>query len=47
MELVFSSRTPWVNPPIETLQQEFNAAFPTYRAELHLDDAAIVPVHIS
>ena len=44
MKLVFSSDTPWVSPPIETLQQEFNAAFPTHRVRLHLDDAAVVPV---
>jgi len=44
MKLIFSSRTPWINPSIETLQQEFDAAFPTYHATLHHDDAVVVPV---
>lgn len=47
MKLVFSSQAPWVNPSIEILQHEFNLAFPTYRAKLHLDDAAVIPVRIS
>ena len=44
MKLVFSSRTPWANPSIETLQREFDAAFPKFYAELQVDDAATVPV---
>ena len=46
IKLVFSSCTPWVNPSIEVLQQEFNAAYPSYRVRLHLDDAAVVPVRV-
>jgi len=47
MKLIFSSNTPWVNPSVESLQQEFNAAFPMYHATLHLNDAAAIPVSIS
>ena len=43
---VFSSTSPWINPPIETLQREFNAAYPNYQVKLHLDDAAVAPVLI-
>jgi len=46
MKLVFSSNAPWVNPSVESLQQEFDAAFPMYHATLHLDDDAAVPVSI-
>ena len=42
MKLVFSSRMPWANLSIETLQREFNAAFPKFYAELQVDDAATV-----
>ena len=41
---VFSSTSPWLNPPIETLQQEFNAAYPNYQVKLRPDDAAVAPV---
>lgn len=43
---MFSSRNPWVNPSIETLQQEFDTAYPSCRVKLHLNDAAVVPVQI-
>ena len=46
MRHMFSSHTPWDNPSIEVLQQEFDAAFPSYHFRLHLDDAAVVPVCI-
>lgn len=44
---VFTSTSPWVNPPIETLQQEFDATYPNHHVKLHLDDAAVVPVFFS
>ena len=41
---VFTSSTPWINPPIDVLQQEFNTAYPSYNIKLHPDDAATAPV---
>ena len=46
IKLVFSSNTPWVNPSLDALQQGFDATFPSYRFQLHLDDAAVVLVCI-
>ena len=47
IKCVFSSHTPWINPSIGTLQQEFNATYPNHHIRLHLDDAGIFPVLIS
>lgn len=44
IKLVFSSDTPWANPSIDVLQQEFNASFPNHCVKMHLDDAAAFPV---
>ena len=44
VEQVCSSRTPWSNPGLASLQREFNYTYPTHRVRLHSDDAAVVPV---
>lgn len=46
VEQVFLSDKPWSNPPLSSLQREFNHAYPTHQVRLHSDDAAVVPVSL-
>jgi hypothetical protein len=38
--------TPWNNPSLQSLQQEFDYAYPTHQIQLQSTDAAVVPVSI-
>jgi len=44
IERVCLSDKPWNNLTLPSLQREFGHAYPTSRARLHSDDAAVIPV---
>jgi hypothetical protein len=43
IEQVCLNNTPWNNPSLSSLQQEFRQVYPSRQVRLHTDDAAVVP----